>query len=299
MEALAVLAFTGDMSHLDTNTHSGAEPGTGPVLVTAGTGKTGRRIVERLTARGVPVRVGSRRGTPPFDWYDDATWGPALAGCSAAYLAVVPDCGFPGSSAIVGALARQAVEAGVGRLVLLSGRGEDEAGACERALWAAEPDATVLRAAFFAQDFSEHFLLDAVLAGVVAFPAGDVAEPFVDVDDIADVAAEALTTDGHAGRLYDMTGPRLLTFAEAVALVGEAAGRDVRYVSVTPEEYAAEAVAAGLPPDEVHPLIEVFRQALDGRNAHVGDGVERALGRPARDFADFARAAAAAGTWKG
>ena len=291
MEALADPASTAGMTN-DTKD-------AGPVLVTAGNGKTGRRIVERLEERGVPVRVGSRRGTPPFDWYDEATWGPALAGASAAYLAFVPDVGFPGASGIIGAFAREALGRGVRRLVLVSGRGEEEAEASERALQASGADWTILRAAFFAQDFSEHFLLGPVLDGVVALPAGDVAEPFVDVDDIADVAVAALTEDGHVGRLYEMTGPRLLTFAEAVGLVAEAAGRDVAYVPCTPEEYAAGAVAAGVPEEEAGPLSEVFRRVLDGRNAHLGDGVERALGRPARDFADYVRTAAASGAWKG
>ena len=271
----------------------------GPVLVTAGTGKTGHRLVERLERRGVPVRVGSRRGTPPFDWYDEATWGPALAGASAAYLAFTPDIGFPGASGIIGAFARQARSQGVHRLVLLSGRGEEEAEAGERALQASGADWTILRASWFAQNFSEHFLLGPVLDGVVALPAGDVAEPFVDVEDIADAALAALTEDGHVGRLYEMTGPRLLTFAEAVRLVAEAAGREVTYVPCTPEEYAAGAVAAGVPEEEAGPLSEVFRRVLDGRNEHLGDGVERALGRPARDFADYVRTAAATGVWKG
>ena len=290
METLARRAFNGGMTN-DTNERT--------ILVTAGNGKTGRRLVERLEGRGVPVRVGSRRGTPPFDWYDESTWAPALDGAAAAYLAFVPDTGLPGASAIVGAFAREAVGRGVRRLVFLSGRGEEEAEASERAVRASGADWTILRAAWFAQNFSEHFLLGPVLDGVVALPADDVAEPFVDVEDIADVAVAALTEEGHVGRLYEMTGPRLLTFTEATRLVAEAADRDVRFLSVAPEEYAAGAVAAGLPEEEVGPLTDMFRRVLDGRNATLGDGVEQALGRPARDFADYVRAAAATGVWKG
>ncbi len=89
------------------------------------------------------------------------------------------------------------------------------------------------------QNFTEGYLLDPVREGVIALPAGDVAEPFVDVDDIADVAVAALTEDGHTGRLYELTGPRLLTFAEVAAELSKATGRDIVYVPLGIEEYAA------------------------------------------------------------
>ena len=66
------------------------------ILVTGGTGKTGRRVAERLNARGVPVRIGSRSGEPPFDWEDRGTWGPALRGTSAAYVSYYPTSRSPG-----------------------------------------------------------------------------------------------------------------------------------------------------------------------------------------------------------
>jgi uncharacterized protein YbjT (DUF2867 family) len=147
------------------------------------------------------------------------------------------------------------------------------------------------------QNFSEHFLLEPVLEGVIALPARDVAEPFLDVDDIADVAVAALTQPGHAGRVYELTGPRLLTFADVAAELSAATGREVRYLPVTPEEYAAGAAEAGIPPEEIEPLTDLFVRVLDGHNAHVSGDVERVLGRPARDFTDYARAAAAAGAW--
>ncbi len=88
---------------------------------------------------------------------------------------------------------------------------------------------TILRSSFFSQNFSESFFLEPILGGEVALPAGDVPEPFVDAEDIADVAVAALTEDGHAGELYELTGPRLLTFAEAVGEISRATGRKVRY----------------------------------------------------------------------
>src|SRR4051812_34238204 len=186
-----------------------------PILITGGTGKTGRRVARALEQRGATVRVGSRSGTPRFDWEDRATWAPALDGACGAYIAFHPDLAVPGAADIVAAFARQARTQGVERIVLLSGRGEEEAQRAEQAVRAVAPGATILRASWFAQNFSESFLLDDVLAGTIALPVDGVREPFVDADDIAQVAAAALSDDGHAGELYEVTGPRLLTFTEA------------------------------------------------------------------------------------
>jgi uncharacterized protein YbjT (DUF2867 family) len=266
-------------------------------LIIGGTGKTGRRIAARLSALDRPVRIGSRRGDPPFDWDDPATWLPALRGAAAVYVSYYPDVTFPGAVEAVSKLARVAVANGVRRIVFLSGRGEEEALRAEDEVRSAGAEWTIVRASWFAQNFSEHFLLQPVLDGVIALPAGGVAEPFVDVEDIADVAVAALTEDGHAGRVYEVTGPRLLTFADVANELTRALGRDVHYVPVSPEEYAAGATAHGVPPEEIGPLTELFTRVLDGRNARVEDGVQRALGRPPRDFADYARATAATGVW--
>ena len=269
-------------------------------LVLGGTGKTGRRVVERLTAQHRPVRIGSRSGGLPFDWEDRATWAPVLRGTSAVYISYFPDLAVPGAADAIGAFAELAVAEGVRRLVLLSGRGEEEAQAAEKALAASGADWTVLRASWFSQNFSEGYLLDPILAGEVALPAGDVGEPFTDADDIADVAAAVLTDDGdrHVGKVYELTGPRLLTFAEAVATIGEATGRrDLTFVEIPVDDFAAGMVAEGVPGDIVALLRYLFTTVLDGRNASLGDGVEQALGRPARDFADYARSTAATGIW--
>lgn len=268
-------------------------------LVLGGTGKTGRRVAERLTKRGLPVRIGSRSGQPPFDWENRDTWLPALQNVESVYVTYYPDLAFPGAAATVRSFAEVAAESGVRRLVLLSGRGEDGALLSEQAVRESGAEWTIVRASWFCQNFSEDYLLEPVLGGEVAFPAGHVAEPFIDADDIADVAAAALTDDGHAGQLYEVTGPRLLTFAEAVLEIAKATGREIRYVPVSPEQYASALLEQGLPPDFVTPLIELITTVLDGRNARLADGVQRALGRPPRDFADYARDAAASGVWKG
>jgi uncharacterized protein YbjT (DUF2867 family) len=287
MERLGARLFTGAMN-TDTLT-----------LVTGGTGKTGRRVADRLAARGVPVRLGSRAGRPPFDWQDESTWAPALRGVGAAYLSYYPDLALPGAAEAVDEFTAAAVAAGVRRLVLLSGRGEPEAQRCERIMQGYDLAWTVVRASMFAQNFSEHFLLDPVRSGLVAFPAGELAEPFIDVDDIAEIAVAALTDDRHDGQVYEVTGPRLLTFAAAAAEIGAAAGREVRYLPVTPDEYAAALVAEGVPAEFAGMLRDLFATIFDGRNVYLADGVERALGRPATDFADYARKAAATGVWNG
>jgi uncharacterized protein YbjT (DUF2867 family) len=268
-----------------------------PTLVLGGTGKTGRRVVERLRALERPVRVGSRSGTPPFDWEDRSTWAPALLGAGSAYVSYYPDLAVPGAVETVGSFAKVAVASGVSRLVLLAGRGELEAEEAEQAVLASGAELTIVRSTWFAQNFSEDYMLDQVLSGVVALPAGDTPEPFVDAEDIADVAVAALTDDRHIGELYELTGPRLLTFAEAVGEIARAAGREIRYVPVSIEEHAAAAAEQGVPADVIDLLAYLFSEVLDGRNAHLTDGVQRALGREPRDFAQYARDAAAAGAF--
>ncbi len=266
-------------------------------LVLGATGKTGRRVIEQLEARGVAVRAGSRTSDPPFDWDDRATWGPALQGATAAYISYFPDLAVPGAPEAVGAFAEQAVAAGVTRLVLLSGRGEEEAERAERAVQAAGADWTIVRCAWFAQNFSEGHFLEPLLEGEVALPVDGVREPFVDVDDIADVAVAALTEDGHEGQLYELTGPRLLTFADAVGEIAAATGRQIAFVPITRDDYAAGMAAMGLPDDVVWLTNYLFEEVLDGRNESLCDGVQRALGREPRDFADYVRSTAATGIW--
>jgi uncharacterized protein YbjT (DUF2867 family) len=266
-------------------------------LILGGTGKTGRRVAERLAARRVPTRIGSRSARPPFDWEDRTTWAAALRDVAAAYVTYHPDLAAPGAADAIRAFTDQAVAAGVRRLVLLSGRGEAEARRCEEIVQGCPVEWTCVVASMFSQDFSEHFLLEPVRSGVVAFPAGTVAEPFIDVDDIADVVAAALTDASHAGKVYEVTGPRLLTFEDAVGEIADVTGREIRYVPISPQDYATALVEAGAPTEHAAFLAGLFGTIFDGRNAHVADGVQRALGRPARDFTDFARAAGSTGVW--
>jgi uncharacterized protein YbjT (DUF2867 family) len=267
-----------------------------PTLVLGGTGKTGRRVVYRLGARGLPVRVGSRSGQPPFDWADRSTWAPVLQGVRAAYIPY-PDLVVAEATTATRAFAELAIDHGVTRLVLLTGRGEDEAQRAERAVQDTGADVTVVRCSWFMQNFSEDFLLDPIRAGEVVLPADDgQLDPFVDADDIADVAVAALTEPGHAGQVYELTGPRLLSFPSAIAEIAEASGRDIAYVPVSVEDYAAGATEHGAPAELVEFLTYLFGDVL-GNNAHVTDGVQRALGRPPHDFSGYATRTATTGAW--
>lgn len=270
---------------------------TKPILVIGATGKTGSRIAEKLTQSGHAVRPGSRGAPIPFDWEDEATWAPALDGVSAAYVSYFPDLAFPGAVEKVEALCTAAKAAGVARIVLLSGRGEHHARLGEEAVRNSGLDFTIVRAAWFAQNFSEGYLLDPVLGGVIAMPGGDVREPIIDVEDIADVAVAALTEDGHSGQLYEVTGPRLMAFADMAREISTATGRPVRHVPITFDEFHDGLVQVG---GEF--VADVFtgiaRETLDGRNAYVTDGVERALGRAPRDFTAWAQDTAATGIWE-
>jgi uncharacterized protein YbjT (DUF2867 family) len=268
-------------------------------LVLGGTGKTGRRVAHRLAARGLPVRVGSRFGEPPFDWEDEATWMPALRDVGSVYISYFPDIAVPGAVEAVRSFAELAVGSGVRRLVLLSGRGEEEAQRAERVVQEAGVGWTIVRSSWFSQNFSENYLLEPILDGEVVLPAGDIPEPFVDTDDIADVAVAALTEEGHTGQIYELTGPRLLTFAEAIAEISQASGRKIHFVPIAVEQYASVLAEQDVPAEYVWLLTYLFSEVLDGRNAYLTDGVRRALGREPRDFADYARDTAATGVWGG
>ena len=269
-------------------------------LVLGATGKIGRRVARGLKARSLPVRLGSRSAEHPFNWDDRSTWMPALRGMSAAYVTYAPDLTVPGAANTIGAFADLAVQLGVRRLVLLSGRGEEGAVLGERAVQDSGADWTILRSAWFNQNFDEGFFVDHVSSGELALPVGgDVREPFVDADDIADVAVAALTDDRHVGQVYELTGPRLITFPDAIREIAETVGREIRYMPISAEQYASRLAEQNVPAEIISLMDYLFATVLDGRNAHLADGVERALGRGPRDFADYVRETAASGVWSG
>jgi uncharacterized protein YbjT (DUF2867 family) len=267
------------------------------VVVTGASGRTGSRVAQSAEAAGLTVRAASR--AQGFDWRDRSTWAQVLRGADAAYLVYPSDIGAPGAAEAIGAVAREAVGIGVRRLVLLSSRGQDRARDAEEAVQASGADWTLVRAAWFAQNFSEGPLVEGLrLSGELVFPAGEVREPFVDVRDIGDVVAAVLVSaDRYVGETVAVSGPRLLTFGEAVAEIAKATGRELAYRAVSPREYGENLLGFGVPAREVDALVEAFTQLLDGRNAYLSEGVQKVLGREPRDFTEFAREAAATGTW--
>ena len=267
-------------------------------LVIGATGKTGSRIAERLTLKDVPIRAGSRTAMPAFDWLNPATWDACLRGIGAVYISYAGDLAVAGASDTIGAFVEAAKANGVRRAVILTGRGESEALASEKLVQESGLDWTVIRASWFNQNFSEGAFTDMVHAGQITLPAGDVREPFIDVDDIADVAVAALTEPGHAGEIYEVTGPRLMTFSDIAADLSRAIGRDITYTGVPHDDFIASVADSGAPEQVVWLMDYLFGTILDGRNAYLTQDVERAIGRPPKDFADYARNVAATGYWR-
>lgn len=267
-------------------------------LVLGGTGKTGRRVTERLKAAGQAVRVGSRAAVPAFDWDNETSWAACLDGATAAYITYAPDLAMPGATDAIQAFVTAARKAGVKHLVLLSGRGEPEAQSCEKIVQDSGLAWTIVRASWFFQNFSEGAFIDMVLDGAIALPAGTQLEPFVDVDDIADVVVAALTEDSHRGQVYEVTGPRLMTLADVAADLSSATGRRIDFIDIPHDAFVSGVANSGAPKDVVWMLDYLFSTVLDGRNAHLTNGVQRALGRLPKDFLDYARETAARGIWR-
>ena len=270
---------------------------TGAVLVLGATGKTGGRVRFRLAALDRRVRPGSRAATPAFDWADPTGWDAALEGIASVYISYQPDLAVPGALRTVTEFLARARGAGVKRGVLLSGRGEPEAKAAERALMGSGLDWTVLRASWFFQNFSEGFFADDVRRGTMLVPQGLAPEPFIDAEDIADAAVAALTDMRHAGSLYELTGTQALTFRDAMHTIGRELGRPIIIEEVTLADYLAVLEQAGVAADQRWLIEYLFANVLDGRNTATGDGVRQALGRAPATLERFARRSAASGIW--
>jgi uncharacterized protein YbjT (DUF2867 family) len=268
-----------------------------PILVLGATGKTGRRVIERLQARNLPFRAGSRSVKPHFDWNDPSTWQPVLQDVKSVYITFQPDLAVPGADDIIRTFTAHAASSGVQRLVLLSGRGEDQALACESIVQNSGLEWTIIRASWFNQNFNEGFLLDSIMSGEVILPVEHVLEPFIDADDIADLVVAALTEDRHTGQIYEVTGPRLMTFQQAINEIASATGRELQFMHKPIDEYVILLREFGVPEDTLWLMNFLFTTVLDGRNSSLTDDVQRALGRSPRDFADYVHETAATGVW--
>lgn len=267
------------------------------ILVIAANGKTGSRVAQRLEDQGIAVRRGSRTAAIPFDWNDRDTWAPALQGVTTAYVVYTPDLAVPQAAEDLEFFTKVAKQCGVEKLVLLSGRGEPEARACEQIVQQSGLAWTIVRASWFNQNFSEGEFVDMVNAGNITLPNPDALEPFIDIDDIADVAVAALTDSRHDGELYEVTGPELLTFADVANKLSEATGQQIEYTPITIDQFNDGLVEAGVPEDFAKLLRYLFELTATGVNAYVADGVERALGRSPKSFETYAKKAALQGHW--
>jgi len=268
------------------------------VLVIGGTGKTGRRVVERLNETGHHVKVGSRNGTPAFNWEAPTSYARALKGMDRAYIVYYPDLAVPGSREAIEKLTEAALKEGLVKVVLLSGKGEQEAEACEEIVANSGLNYTLVRASWFNQNFSEGAFLESVLAGQVALPMPEAEIPFVDADDIADVVAKAVVDDTYNGQTITVTGPRKMTWGEIVEEMSAGIGREVKYLPVSIDEFKEGMKAAGLPDSYVWLFGYLFEEVLGNpENQEVSADVEKVLGRKATDFKEYVEKTKATGVW--
>jgi uncharacterized protein YbjT (DUF2867 family) len=263
------------------------------VLVTGGTGKSGRRVARRLTAAGRAVRIAARAGPQPFDWLNADTWAAALDGVSAIYLVPPPGAGDVLAAMI--ALAQAALARGVRRLVLLSGSpvAEGGPGAGQTHLWLREnaADWAVLRPSWFMQNFSEGQHLATIQGqGVIYSATQDGRVPFISADDIAAAAVAALTAPAPLNRDFILTGPEPISYDTVARLIGEAAGRPVAHRRISAEELAAWYRSIDRPALLAQMLGMMDVMIAGGAEDRVTGGVLELTGRPPTDFGAFARA---------
>ena len=268
------------------------------ILVIGGTGKTGRKVVQKLQNKGIEVRIGSRSASPSFDWQKPHAWPAALEGIDKVYITFQPDLAVPGAKEAIEELVKVARNAGTKKLVLLSGKGEREAELCEQIVMQSGIDYTIIRASWFSQNFSESFFLDPILAGHVATAQADAQIPFVDTDDISDVAVEVLLNDEHNGQLYELTGARTLNFKEVVNEIGQATGREIGFTAVSLEAYKQMLEEAGVPADYVWLVNYLFAEVIgDPAVSEISHDIEKVLGRKPKDFSTYVAETAATGVW--
>src|SRR5580693_6562103 len=263
------------------------------VLVLGGTGKTGSRVADTLSERGVSVRTAARGGADiRFDWNNPATFEGALQGVTGVYLvSPVMRVDFAG---VVSDFLDQAEQAGVRNVTYLSAYGMEYAPA-EVALRAVELDLesrgsfthSIVRPAWFMQNFSETFLKP--VDDEIVVPGGTGAEAFVDAEDIASVAAATLTEpERHAGRAYAPTGPESLTLDQAAQIISAAAGRTIAYRDTDRADWVGAMVRSGVPAEYGEVLRALTETIAGGRGARPNGDVLAATGAAPVSFADFA-----------
>lgn len=271
---------------------------TNKILVIGGKGKTGSRVVQLLNEKpNITIRLGSRSSEIPFDWEKPETWSLALKDIDSVYITFQPDLAIPSAPETIQNFTLLATKLGVEKMVLLSGRGEKEAQICEEIVKATAQKWTIVRASWFNQNFSESIFLEPLLAGFVALPQANVLEPFIDANDIAEVVTEALLNDKHNGQTYELTGPRLLSFEQAVSEIAKVIKKEIVFESLTVEKYINMLREYQVPEDEIWLINYLFSEVMDGRNSSTTNDIEKVLGRKATDFSEYVIETAKTGVW--
>lgn len=276
------------------------------ILVTGATGTVGTALVPALQARGATVRAMTRNPgrvipgveTVVADLRDPASVTAALDGIDAVFL---NSPSAPDAAALQIRFAELARDAGTNRLVLLSQYAARTDSPVRFLRWHAEVEAHVRKLGLDHTVLRPNLYLQALLAfagtiaqGWFAAPIGDAAVSAIDIRDIAETAAAVLTTTGHTGHTYTLTGPRAVTHAEIAAAIGTATGRSITFRDAPADRFAA--ALAGLPPWQRDGLVEDYAHYARGEAADVHTSVADLTGHPARDITDFARDYAAAFT---
>lgn len=267
-------------------------------LIIGSSGKTGSRILSKLNQAGYPVRLGSRKAEPTFDWEKPEGWEEVLQGINQVYISFQPDLAVPTSLEAIKTLVQVCRSNQVKRLVLLSGRGEPEARACEQIVQNSGLEWTILRSSWFLQNFSEGMFLEQILEGRVLFPKVAAKEPFVDLDDLCELAFASLVTDKHKNKLYELTGPELVSFKDVFETIAEVTNQPISFEELPLDDYLVTLKSFGLPEDVLWLISYLFRTVLDGRNESVVNDLELALGRKPKDFQTYAKETAKSGIWK-
>ncbi len=268
------------------------------ILIIGGTGKTGRRVVEQLKKKDIQPRIGPRQATPSFDWDDKNTWIESLKGIEKMHITYYPDLAVPGAKEAIESLTYLAKELGVKKIVLLSGKGEVEAEACEAIVKNSGVDYTIVRASWFNQNWSESFFLDPILSGEVALPMSNVLIPFVDANDIAEVAATVLLDNDYNGKTIEVTGPELITFKDIIHTISTVTNRNLTFHEITLEQYIEGMRQMQLPEDVIWLIEYLFSNVLTNpNNQKISNDIEQVLGRKARTFLEYAKETAKTEVW--
>jgi uncharacterized protein YbjT (DUF2867 family) len=267
-------------------------------LILGGTGKVGRRLGQSLTAAGHAARAASRHAAVRFDWAEPATWPDALAGTDGLFI-IGPGSATDWSGRLT-SLLTTAQSAGTKHAVLLSARGVEflpggAVGQSEQALREGPLSWTILRPSHFAQNFTEAMFVP--VDGVITTAVGTGAEPFIDVADVADVAAAVLARDTWHETTLELSGPEAITFAEAAAILTQASGTSVRFADESDASHVARLRAAGTPEGYIEWRMAMLGGIRSGADAYLSDGVQAVLGRPATSFREWARREVPAAAW--